>query len=124
MAQVTPPIPCWKNSEKNTRYYEFTRVNPKAFDYLLLINRCKQIKAYLGYVVSRDNGKTRMRGFVVTYHRTNIKNMHIMFPNFNFTYVENFLVSEKDLIDACGSVVINNHRFKGVRKALTYASSS
>lgn len=125
MAEVTPhaPLPPWK-AKKVTRYYEFTRINPKAFDYMLLINRCKEINAYLGYFVEYHGGKVYMKGFVVPPHRSVISDIQRMFPNFNFTHIEDFSVTEKEVQDASGALFFNCHRFSSVKRLLDFSLES
>ena len=117
MMDVTPPpIPSWKRN-KNTRYYKFSRVNPKASDYTLLISRCRAINAYLSYVVVCDGNRVQVDGFVIPPHRTVIGNIERMFPNFLVSHIEDFSILEKAM-ESAGAVVINEHRFKSVKRIL------
>lgn len=106
---------------KFTRYFLFTRVRPHIGDYSLLIERCGQINAFLGYRTVFDKGVKRLLGFfVLRGPRTFVHNLCRLFPNFNLTPVAsddplNFF----DGVDFSGLIIFfGEHPYRNVRKRL------
>lgn len=116
MEVTPPPLPSWRRN-KNTRYYRFTRVNPKSVDYTLLISRCRSINAYLSYVVTYDGNRVQVNGFIIPPHRTVIGNIQRMFPNFLFSHIDDFSILEREM-EGVGATFINEHRFKSIKRVL------
>ena len=50
---------------KRTRYFVFTRVNPRDHDYDLLIDMCQKHDFMLAYKTVRDGWKIRLHGMLV-----------------------------------------------------------
>lgn len=105
---------------KLTRYYTFTRVNPKSSDYDLLVRTCHRINAYLGYRTLRDADKVRLIGFIVLRGpKTIVDDIEQLFPNFHLmSMVGCFGDNYSDLGDDDTIITANEHPFVSVRKSL------
>jgi hypothetical protein len=109
-----------------TRYYTFTRVNPKCSDFELLVSTCERIDAHLGYLTIPDDGKIRLVGFIVLRGpETVIGDIEQLFPNFNLTPMEGTsfdgVVSDaQKKAELIGAVLVthNCHPFEGIKRAL------
>lgn len=116
-ARKKTDLPCL-----NTRYFTFTRVNPKASDYDLLVGTCSKVDAYLSYKTVRDGGKVRLFGIIVLRGPSTIADdIGQLFPNFNLTpMVGEFDDNFERLMSSGGGEVIhhNEHPFFGLRRAL------
>jgi hypothetical protein len=77
-AHAAPPV--------DTRYFSFTRVNPKAGDYDALVKTCNRVDAYLSYKTVRCGERTRLFGIIVLRGPPTIADdIGRLFPNFNLT---------------------------------------
>ncbi len=71
---------------KRTRYFTFTRVNPRSQDYAILLDTCERIDASLGYKTVRDGQKIRLLGFITLRGPATIADDILrLLPNFNVT---------------------------------------
>lgn len=73
-----------------TRYFNFTRTNPKPHDYELLKGVCKNINAacFMDTIVD-SGGVTRLQGYMVLWGpRTHKEDLARIFPNFLITPME------------------------------------
>lgn len=71
---------------KFTRYFVFTRVNPRESDYDLLRGTCERIDATLAYKTVRDASKVRLMGFLILRGpRTFSDDIGRLLPNFLVT---------------------------------------
>jgi hypothetical protein len=114
-AHAAPPV--------DTRYFSFTRVNPKISDYDALVKTCNRVDAYLSYTTVRCGEKTRLFGIIVLRGPPTIADdIGRLFPNFNLTpmtgeFDANF---ERLMGVTSGDDVIqhNEHPFFSLRRAL------
>lgn len=73
------------SADTATRYYLFSRVNPKPRDFQDLIDKCNEIDADLGYKTVKIGDRFRLEGFMVLRgaRRVNdIDSLMRMFPNY------------------------------------------
>jgi hypothetical protein len=107
---------------KYTRYFLFTRVNPKESDYALLVATCERIDAFLGYQVLHDSeGVVRLSGFVVLRGpRTFVGDLCLLFPNFNFTPMSDVYELGGVNFDSFpdGTFLLGEHPFVKLRRSL------
>ena len=125
------------NKEKLTRYFTFSRVNPRLQDYHWLIETCLNIDAFLVYKTYRDINRfaqvrTRLVGFMVLRGRkTVVSDLGRLFPNF---FLTGFHKDTEDIFDVIRSwhdnealwisdaddttFFVNEHPFEGVRRKL------
>lgn len=72
--------------QTRTRYFVFSRVNPRYDDYELLVETCDRIDACLGYKTVRDGWKVRLIGFLILRGPSTIEDdLGRLFPNFLLT---------------------------------------
>lgn len=91
-----------------TRYFLFSRVNPRKKDYGLMITACKKIDAYFGYRTVSDGVKVLLKGFIVLRGRkTNVGRIVCYFPNFILKEVPRHF--DFDLDDLPDDVVVGGH---------------
>lgn len=66
-----------------SRFFSFTRVNPKGKEYPMLVRTCERIDACVAYVTIKDGGDRRLTGFLVLRGpRTYADKLMPLFPNF------------------------------------------
>ena len=68
---------------KFTRYFVFTRVDPRTSDYDYLLETCSRIDAWVVYKTMRTGFRTRMLGFLILRGpRTVSDDIALLLPNF------------------------------------------
>ena len=106
---------------KFTRYFLFTRVDPKEEDYTLLLEVCKRIDAHLGYRTILGTSVDRLVGFIVLRGpRTFVADLCRLFPNFNLTPMSDIVELGSFDFDNLpkGTVLVGDHPFKSIRSVL------
>ena len=109
------------SSSPFTRYFLFTRTNPRVSDYELVVRVANKIDAHLGYATVYNGGTRVLKGFIVLRGpRTFVGTLCKHFPNFLLfavdameTYFDFNLDSVPD-----GVTMVNEHPFQEVRKTL------
>lgn len=72
-----------------TRYFEFSRVNPKEVDYALLHYVCRKIDAYYGIKLEKKGKRVHLHGFIMLRGRPTFQgDLCQLFPNFHLTYMK------------------------------------
>lgn len=121
---VAPDAPDVEMGDRlvRTRYFTFTRVNPKVGDYERLVRTCKEIDAFLSYKTVRDGKVVRLFGIIVLRGPSTISDdIGRLFPNFNLTSMGGEFDSNfgRFMESAGGDVVQHNeHPFFALRRAL------
>lgn len=104
--------------KKITRYFLFSKINPKDDDYRLIIDVCKRINACLGFRTTTCDGKTRLKGFIVLRgSRTSAGSLRHLFPNFLLTAVPSEFDFNMNEIQA-DVQVRGTHPFETLRRDL------
>lgn len=99
------------------KYYAFTRVNPKPSDYVLLVEACRSIGAYMGYRTIRDGNVVRLFGFIVVWEAFPTGgSIERLFPNFNLTYLKDTF--DNNLLKLVKMKERGNEPFVSVRRVL------
>jgi len=103
---------------KFTRYFLFTRVNPKPGDFETLFETCKRIDAYMGCKRFNVDGRERLVGFIVLRgNRAFLRSICREFPNFNITEMPGHGwegVFNEDSYD----IIVNKHPFIELKRKL------
>lgn len=73
------------NRSDFTVCYLFTRVNPTGSDYDLLVGRCRDVGACMGYESVRSGDVLRLVGFIALPRE--VPHLCRLFPNFNLTRI-------------------------------------
>lgn len=66
-----------------TRYFLFSRVNPRATEIDMLLRQCDKHDVFLGYRFDDTvKNKVVMKGFMIMQERGDEEGVHTLFPNF------------------------------------------
>ena len=110
---------------KFTRYFVFTRVNPRTSDYDHLLETCSRIDAWVVYKTVYDGFKIRMLGFLVLRGPRTVSNdIALLLPNFLVNEMPGHFNDGWDWLDAVSSkgdeVFFNGktHPFTDIKKKL------
>ena len=72
--------------QRRTRYFIFSRVNPRHDDYEHLVDTCEKIEACLAYKTVRDGWRVVLTGFFILRGPSTIQDdIRRLFPNFLLT---------------------------------------
>lgn len=102
---------------KYTRYFLFSRVNPSASDYDLLLKVAKDCDVNIGYKTVVDGRKRRLSGyFILRGPRTYTWDVCRLLPNFQVVRMLSSIAFDFDFVKY--DVVVNNHPYQSLRKQL------
>lgn len=102
--------------ESSTRYFIFTRKNPRPIDFERLVDNAEKLDIYMGYHVTRERNEVLLTGFLVMRGRkSKVSILSRSFPNFLIRPIPGRFDINFHNTDG---VYMNKHPFDGLQKRL------